>query len=101
MRSRKCKVCGEWHDLSEPWPVECYDHYGHRADTHYVIRDDMDPVRSMLDGQMYDSKSRLRATYRAAGVEEIGNEQPRTERPKPRVDRDEIRRAIWQAMNEG
>lgn len=31
-------------------------------------------VRSMLDGKMYTSKANLRSTYRAAGVEEVGND---------------------------
>ncbi len=31
-------------------------------------------VKSMLDGKVYTSKGRLRETYRAAGVEEVGNE---------------------------
>jgi len=49
-----------------------------------VIADHMKPVQSMLDGQMYDSKSALRSTYKAAGVEEIGNEKSRPlEKPKP------------------
>lgn len=47
--------------------------------------DVMTPVQSMLDGKMYDSKSALRATYRAAGVTEIGNDparlKPRTKKP--------------------
>ena len=100
MRSRKCRVCGGWHDLAEPWPIECLGHYGHAsAPAHAVIRDDMAPVRSMLDGKFYDSKSALRRTYRAAGVEEIGNETPKAAPPRP-ADRDGIRRALWQAMNE-
>jgi hypothetical protein len=42
---------------------------------HYVITDEMAPVRSMADGQMYDSKSRIRSTYRARGLREVGNEK--------------------------
>ncbi len=34
-------------------------------------------VTSMLDGKTYTSKAALRSTYRAAGVEEVGNEPPR------------------------
>ncbi|UPK02389.1 hypothetical protein [Bradyrhizobium sp. 170] len=37
----------------------------------------MDPVQSQLDGRMYDSKSALRATYRATGVTEVGNDPVR------------------------
>ena len=39
-----------------------------------VIDDTMDPVRSMVDGRHYDSKSALRAHYRASGVYEVGND---------------------------
>lgn len=99
-RQRKCRICGGWHDLSEPWPLECMGHYGHISDAApIVIRDDMAPVRSMLDGAVYDSKSALRATYHAAGVEEVGNEVQNSSRPVA-PDRDGIRRALWQAMNE-
>ena len=34
----------------------------------------MDPVRSNLDGKMYDSKRELRRTYKEGGVTEIGND---------------------------
>jgi hypothetical protein len=63
-----------------------------------LMSDTMDPVQSMLDGRMYDSKSRLRATYKDAGVTEIGNDPQRfktKERPKP--DRKAIRDSIERA----
>jgi hypothetical protein len=50
-----------------------------------LASDVMEPVQSQLDGRMYDSKSALRATYRAAGVTEVGNDparlRPRKRRP--------------------
>jgi hypothetical protein len=67
-----------------------------------VIGDSMAPLRSMLDGRHYDSKSALRATYRRAGVTEVGND-PAIHRKigKPRADRravsDAVRRAFAQA----
>lgn len=39
--------------------------------------DTMGALKSMVDGQTYDSKAALRASYRAAGVEEVGNDAPR------------------------
>lgn len=66
-----------------------------------VIGDTMEPVQSMLDGQFYTSKSRLRATYRAAGVTEVGNDPARLrprERPKP--DRKSIRRTLQKAASD-
>ena len=41
---------------------------------HGIIPDEMPPTRSPLDGKFYTSKARLRETYRAAGVVEVGNE---------------------------
>jgi hypothetical protein len=42
-----------------------------------LASDSMEPVRSQFDGRMYDSKSALRRTYRAAGVTEVGNDPAR------------------------
>ena len=72
-----------------------------RASLHapYVNSDTMDPVQSMLDGKYYSSKSALRATYRAAGVIEVGNDPARL-RPKPKTkpDRAGIRESIKKAL---
>ena len=46
-----------------------------------VLRDEMRPVQSMTNGQMYDSKSAIRAEYRRAGVVEVGNDVPK-DKPK-------------------
>jgi hypothetical protein len=49
-----------------------------------VISDTMEEgVQSQLDGRMYTSKSGLRATYKAAGVVEVGNDPARFAKPKP------------------
>ena len=62
--------------------------------------DTMAPVQSMLDGKMYDSKSALRATYKAAGVVEIGNDSSRFNPPvKPKPDRKKIRESIKRAKS--
>lgn len=47
-----------------------------------VITDGMAPVQSMTNGQIYDSKSAIRAEYRRAGVLEVGTEKP-MKKPKP------------------
>lgn len=49
-----------------------------------LASDVMAPVQSQLDGKIYDSKSALRATYRAAGVTEVGNDPARLRKPKRR-----------------
>jgi hypothetical protein len=64
-----------------------------------VIGDGMAPVQSMLDGRFYDSKAALRATYKAAGVTEVGNDPAICrKRPKPAPDRGAIRDAVGQAF---
>lgn len=65
----------------------------------FVASDTMDPVQSMLDGRMYTSKAALRATYKAAGVVEVGNDPARLRpKPKPTPDRAAIRQSIKKAM---
>ena len=65
-----------------------------------VIGDSMAPVRSMLDGEHYDSKSALRATYRRAGVTEVGNDPSiHRKRGKPASDRRAIRDAVGRAFS--
>lgn len=66
-----------------------------------IISDTMEPVRSMLDGRMYDSKAKLRSTYRAAGVTEVGNDVSLKPAPPPhtRVDRKEIEASVGRALS--
>jgi len=65
--------------------------------------DTMEPVQSMLDGKMYDSKSALRATYRQAGVTEVGNDSS-VLNPKPKqrkkVTREDVRPSIAKALSQ-
>lgn len=61
------------------------------------IQSDTVEVRSMLDGKMYSSKGRLRETYRAAGVEEVGNEplkRPATKNETAPGLKEEVARAV-------
>lgn len=64
-----------------------------------VISDEMDAVQSQLDGKFYSSKSALRATYKAAGVTEVGND-PARNKPfvKPKPDRKAIRDTTEKAV---
>lgn len=103
-RQRLCKVCGSWHDV-EAWPHNCLpERNWKRSDLPgpMLIRDSMDPVRSMLDGKMYDSKAALRSTYKAAGVTEVGNDSSVTN-PKPmskqKPKRAEIRKSLDKAFS--
>ena len=69
----------------------------------HVVTDVMDQVKSMLDGKMYDSKSHLRASYKQAGVTELGNDSsimdPKPFEPQP-PDREKIRDAVGRAYGE-
>ncbi len=63
-----------------------------------IMGDSMEPVQSMLDGKMYDSKSALRATYRAAGVVEVGNDPARLRpRQRPKIDRKAVKDSLDRA----
>lgn len=63
-----------------------------------VLSDTMEPVQSQLDGRFYDSKSKLRATYKDAGVIEIGNDPARFKTKAPvKPDRKAIRESLARA----
>lgn len=66
--------------------------------TPMVISDHMAPVQSMASGKMYDSKSAIRAEYKAMGMIEVGNDPARL-KPKARVepDRKSIRESVKKA----
>lgn len=97
-RERFCRVCKGWHDLDQPWPSECFkEPVGQRSGipTPFVVSDTMDPVQSQLDGKMYTSKSALRATYKAAGVIEVGNDAQRLKpKERKRSSKQEIRDSL-------
>lgn len=61
--------------------------------------DTMPETKSMLDGKLYTSKSKLRQTYREAGVVEVGDDPQRyKQREKPKPDRKKIKEAIGKAQ---
>lgn len=61
----------------------------------YFITDHVPELTGMHDGKVYDSKSALRASYKAHGLTEVGNEPVRpTEAAKPPVTRDEVAQAL-------
>ena len=65
----------------------------------HFICDTMPETQSMLDGKYYSSKSELRATYKAAGMIELGNE-PMQPFKAPEKDRQGQRDAIERAICE-
>lgn len=73
-----------------------------------LMNDSMEPVQSMVDGKYYDSKRRLRETYKPSGNKEgkrfveVGDDRSITN-PKPfrpqRPDRKEIKAAVRTAFS--
>lgn len=61
-----------------------------------IISDTMNPIRSMADGKMYDSKSAYERGVKATGCRIVGNDRLESSTPqRPRVGHD-IKRAIDQ-----
>lgn len=108
MRQRLCRICRVWHDV-ENWPPKCVSiRSSTRSDTipvPYFICDTQDLLQSMADGKLYDSKSAMRASYKAEnnphGVDfiETGNMDTATFNP-PKRDRAADREAIERALND-
>ena len=101
MTQRMCKICGNWHDLEEPWPAECVRFIKH-SDAPNVIRDDLGThLRHMGTGRMLDSKSAFRKEDKAIGATCVGNEA--TAKPRewiePSAPGPDIKRAIDQLRN--
>lgn len=100
MTERLCRICLDWHDLDEPWPVTCLPEAKSRSglSAPSVISDIMNAVQSQATGEMYDSKSGIRAEYKQLKMEEVGNDPQRNKkfvRPKP--DRKEIKITVEKA----
>lgn len=80
MSLRLCRACRGWHDLGNPWPRECIEHFAVRTNARSdlprptVISDSLDGLQSMVSGERFDSKSDLRRHYKVNGVVEVGND---------------------------
>ena len=68
-----------------------------------LIRDGMDALQSQVTGKFYDSKSSLRAEYRAHGVTEMGTAAPTTMSApvRPKISKSEIAQALNAVKHEG
>jgi len=77
----------------------------HRGAAAYVITDEMSATRNMCDGKFYTSKAKFRATTKAYGCIEVGNETTTLLKPRKPIElsrserRDDIRRAIHELRN--
>lgn len=66
--------------------------------TPHIASDNIE-VRSMVDGRVYTSKAALRASYRAKGYAEVGNEDVTKHiKPQPRDNSTEIAAAAARAL---
>jgi hypothetical protein len=98
---RMCKVCGDWHDLDEPWPAKCRGNSG-RSSAPYVISDTMQPLKHMGTGEVLDSKAKFRQATKASGCVELGNESIKPRAPI-KLDsgkrREDIQKTIYHLRN--
>jgi hypothetical protein len=68
-------------------------------DAPMVRPDGMDPIRSMADGRIYDSRSRYYASVRAHGCEIVGDDRAPFER-RPELRSEGVGRDIQNAILE-
>lgn len=95
MASRHCDVCNGWHDLEQPWPAACMDHYRKRRGEDKIglqIMKDIEPYKSVVDGSVIGGRKQHRDHLRARGLVEVGNENVKqTYQPPPSPVNDIVR----------
>ena len=75
MAQRHCDICGNWHDLNEPWPNECMGHYRKdKTGKSSQVMGDLEPYKSMITGEVIQGRKQHRDHLKAHGKIEIGNE---------------------------
>jgi hypothetical protein len=111
MRQFFDKQLGLWLDEEEyAFRKSAASHNGARSDlpAPMLINDTMEkPIQSMVDGKYYDSKARLRETYKPSGNKEgkryveMGND-PSITKPykKPKPDRNGIKASVRRAFSQ-
>lgn len=63
-----------------------------------VLSDIMEPVQSQVTGKVHESKSAIRAEYRAHDVTEVGNDAARfRQKVRPKIDRKQIKATVDRA----
>lgn len=94
-RARHCDVCKGWHDLEEPWPSACMDHYRKRKGEDRIglqIVKDIDPYKSVVDGSVIGGRKQHRDHLRARGLVEVGNDNVKQQyQPPPNPVHDIVR----------
>lgn len=93
---RMCKVCNDWHDLDEPWPVKCDRHFKAQSGPS-IISDSMEYTKHHGTGRMIASKREFSRETRDSGHIELGTEVPKPRQPIA-LDRGQRRDAIRQSL---
>jgi hypothetical protein len=100
LRFKQCGACGDWHEVAN-WPAN----HTQPLAAPSVIRDDMPPTRSMVDGSIHESKRGIRKTYEPSGnaegvkYTEVGNDPARLgPRRKPKPDPKAVRESLAKAQ---
>ena len=90
-RYRRCRVCGDYHWVSE-WPENHVEDGPpmRLLSAPMVIRDSMDDLQHPCDNRYYDSKRAFRKTTSAYGGIEVGTEENKDRRWVDPVKSDEI-----------
>ena len=83
----KYKLFQYCHDQKKVVPIEQVQKRVQSNARDYFIQDEMPPTRNPLNPkEIYTSKSKLRATYRAAGVVEVGDAYERGYSPEKNAE---------------
>ena len=83
----KYKLYQYCHDQKKVVPIEQVQKRVQSNARDYFIQDEMPPTRNPLNPkEIYTSKSKLRATYRAAGVVEVGDAYERGYSPEKNAE---------------
>lgn len=98
--SRLCRICNGWHDLDEPWPLTCLNHFAPRGAASGQIIKDIEPYRTVaadVDGKqkVITSRAEHKAFLRRNGYLEVGNEKlVNKKQPLAKITGYDIKRAI-------
>ena len=86
MTIRFCKICKDWHSLSEDWPVACYGHFGPKSAASPQIISDIQPYQAVAvdvatgKPPKIGSRSEHREFLKRNNYIELGNDRIK---PKP------------------
>ena len=108
---RRCKVCGDLHDIYN-WPDNHRDpDWDTRSDlaAPNVVNSNLESIgglnglQSQIDGKYYTCARRMRAEYRAHGVIEVGDDANRLTKDygkkRPKVTKEDVKPAVERAFH--